>query len=367
MLILEPYYGGSHRLFLQGLQEAVPADYTLLTLPARKWKMRMQLSAIWFVDQIQLLPEGDRLFDTVLCSTFVDVAVLRSLLTSVSGWNHKALISTYFHENQFAYPVQQTDISMRQFTSINFTTALASDRCAFNSAYNMETFLRAVRISLKRATDMNLDRCVEEIRKKSIVLYPGMDYSFIDLIENKEDDGGAPVIVWNHRWEHDKGPEEFFEALYLLQKKEVLFRLVVLGESFANSPECFAKAQKQLTSETIHFGYAESREQYAALLHRGDCLVSTARHEFFGIAVLEGIRAGCYPLLPEDLSYPELYDGKFLYAPGKLAQHLEKFLLNPVRLSSDEAQGLTEAFSWDKCKKNYKKWLFANSDKLKKR
>lgn len=358
VLILEPYYGGSHRLFLQGLQETVQADYTLFTLPARKWKMRMQLSAIWFVAQIQLLPEEERSFDSVLCSTFVDVAVLRSLLVSVPGWNRKALINTYFHENQFAYPVQKTDISIRQFTSINFTTALASDRCAFNSVYNMESFLQAIHSSLKRATDMKLNSCVDEIRKKSVVLYPGMDYSFIDQAEKKGHDGGAPVIVWNHRWEHDKGPEEFFEALYLLQKKGVLFRLIVLGESFANSPECFAEAEKRLASETIHFAYAGSREEYAALLHQGDSIISTARHEFFGIAVLEGIRAGCYPLLPADLSYPELYDEKFLYEPGKLAQHLEKFLLNPARLNMEEVQRLTKAFAWSECKEHYYKWLF---------
>ena len=55
VLILEAYYGGSHKLFLQGLQKAVKADYTLFTLPARKWKMRMQLSAIWFAEQISIL------------------------------------------------------------------------------------------------------------------------------------------------------------------------------------------------------------------------------------------------------------------------------------------------------------------------
>ncbi|MCF8057031.1 MAG: DUF3524 domain-containing protein [Desulfocapsa sp.] len=357
VLILEAYYGGSHKLFLQGLQDAVPAEYTLFTLPARKWKMRMQLSAIWFVEQLKILPEEERCFDTVLCSTFVDVAVLRALLLSVPGWNRKALLNTYFHENQFAYPVQKTDISMHQFSSINFTTALSSDRCAFNSSYNMETFLLGIHSYLKKATDMKLDGCVDEIREKSVVLYPGMDYSFIDQSEKKEHDNGPPVLVWNHRWEHDKGPEEFFEALYLLQKKGLLFRLIVLGESFANSPECFAKAQKQFNSEIIHFAYAQSKEQYAALLHQGDCIVSTARHEFFGIAVLEGIRAGCYPLLPADLSYPELYDEKFLYEPGKLAHHLEKYLLNPVRLNMDEARSLTKTFAWNECKEKFNIWL----------
>ena len=35
-------------------------------------------------------------------------------------------------------------------------------------------------------------------------------------------------------------------------------------------------------------------------------MLSTARHEFFGIAVAEALRAGCLPWLPARLSYPEL-------------------------------------------------------------
>ncbi len=358
VLILEPYYGGSHKVFLQGLQRTVQADYTLLTLPARKWKMRMQLSALWFVEQIKLIPVEQRFFDTVLCSTFVDVAVLRSLLTTIPGWNHGARFCTYFHENQFAYPTQIADATIQRFTSINFTTALASDSCAFNSSFNLETFLAGIRSYLKKATDMKLKGCVPAIREKSLVLYPGMDYSFVDRIQSQEREEGPPVVVWNHRWEHDKGPELFFDALYLLQKKGVAFRLIVLGQSFANSPECFEEARRRLTKETIHFGYAQSSEQYGELLGRGDVVVSTARHEFFGIAVLEAIRAGCYPLLPAALSYPELYDDIFLYPPGKLAHRLEELLAYPIHLGHDAISTLTQRFDWDECKDQYKQWLF---------
>jgi len=35
-------------------------------------------------------------------------------------------------------------------------------------------------------------------------------------------------------------------------------------------------------------------------------VLSTARHEFFGIAVVEALLAGCLPWLPDRLSYPEL-------------------------------------------------------------
>ncbi len=365
VLIIEPYYGGSHKLFLQGLQQTVEADYTFFTLPPRKWKMRMQLSAPWFIEKIKDLPEKERFFDTVLSSTFVDVAVFRSLLVSIDGWNPAARINTYFHENQFAYPGQINDPAIRQFTAINFTTALASDYCAFNSSYNFETFIDGIELFLKKAADMKLQSSVDEIRKKSVILYPGMDYSTIDQVKCektiKKETSHLSTLVWNHRWEHDKGPDDFFEALYALQQKGTEFNLIVLGESFANRPDCFKTAYTRLQKEIIHFGYAESRRQYAELLHQGDLIISTAKHEFFGISVLEGIRAGCFPLLPDGLSYPELYDERYLYKPGKLAWRLEALLKRPACLDSATARALTARFDWQKSKTIYKKFLFGNS------
>ena len=286
VLLLEPYYGGSHKQFLTGVQQWVDAEFVLLSLPARKWKMRMQFSAIWFVEQIKAMAVAKQHFDIVLCSTFVDVAVLRALLCTLPHWNQKALLKTYFHENQFAYPSQQKDISMRQFTSINYNTALASDGCAFNSHYNLDSFVNGVRKVTKFAADMKIAESVEAICKKSVVLSPGMDYSFIDEVPASAKTNGPPVIVWNHRWEHDKGPEEFFAALYSIQKQNIPFRLIVLGESYPNMPACFAEARKRLDREIIHFAYAESRKRYAELLHMGDIVISTAKHEFLGFRCL---------------------------------------------------------------------------------
>lgn len=364
VLILEPYYGGSHKLFLQGLQQTVVADYTLFTLPPRKWKMRMQLSAPWFVDKIKNLPENERFFDAVLCSTFVDVAVLRALLRAIEGWNPAAQVNTYFHENQFAYPGQIDDPAIRQFTAINFTTALASDCCAFNSVYNLESFMKGIELFLNKAADMKLQNCIDDIRNKSVIIYPGMDYSAIDQVKSRDNNGKITnlpsTLVWNHRWEHDKGPDEFFEALYTLQQNGVAFRLIVLGESFINRPDCFEIASTKLQNEIIHFGYAESRNRYAELLHQGDLIISTAKHEFFGISVLEGIRAGCFPLLPHDLSYPELYDERYLYKPGKLARRLETLLNKKVCLDRTTAHTLTDRFDWQKSKTMYKEFLLRN-------
>lgn len=44
-------------------------------------------------------------------------------------------------------------------------------------------------------------------------------------------------IVWNHRWEHDKNPEDFFSVLFELHTSHVSFSLSVLGESYGEVPE----------------------------------------------------------------------------------------------------------------------------------
>ena len=40
------------------------------------------------------------------------------------------------------------------------------------------------------------------------------------------------------------------------------------------------------------------RGEYLELIGTCDVVASTARHEFFGIAVAEAMAAGCAPLLP---------------------------------------------------------------------
>lgn len=352
ILLLEPYYGGSHQAFLNGLQKHVDCNFTLLTLPARKWKMRMQLAAPWFAAQIkEYVVSGER-YDAILTSTFLDVAVLRSMLASQGI--HLPL-AVYFHENQFSYPGQISDPGIFQFTNINFTSALCADSLAFNSQYNLETFLKGIHGFLKKSTDMELRYLEEVIRNKSRVIYPGLDYSIIDKAEcciKKK----SPVLVWNHRWEHDKDPELFFKALFSL--KDCTFQLIVLGEQFRYSPDIFVHARERLAEKIVHFGFAETREEYAVLLKCGDIVVSTARHEFFGFSVLEGVRAGCRPLVPDKLSYQELFAQKYRYQEDQLAKYLRNLIDKPgVRLRKDNCMVMTQPYSWGIIAPEYTHWF----------
>ncbi len=347
ILILEPYYGGSHKSFLDQLSLTLPYNFHFLTLPARKWKWRMRLAAPYFAERLAGLD-----IDLVLCSTFVDVAALRGC---GPDWLRHIPVLTYFHENQFAYPVQVNDERDFHFALTNYTTALASDRLAFNSLYNYKTFINGCRDILRLAVDMPLEN-IEKIQQKSIILHPGLDLSPIDQthVPKKNE---LPVIIWNHRWEHDKNPELFFSTLYELEKEGVDFKLVVMGQSFTRQPKIFSRAKKILADRIDHFAFAESRQEYINRLRRGDVVISTALHEFYGIAVIEAVRAGCTPLLPDRLSYPELFPRNFLYQEGELLNQLKKILLERNFLSSQQCQKLTSRFSWTELKDDYINWF----------
>lgn len=357
VLVIEPYMGGSHKAFIEGLMEHVAADYLLLSLPARSWKMRMQLAAPWFVAEVCKMPPVERQFNVVLCSTYVDVALLKSMLQQVPGWSCEAQFLTYFHENQFAYPGRFADPNIRQFQYINFTTAMASDRICFNSRYNRDSFLDGCARYLTKAADMSVNGTLQCLKRKSDIIAPGINFDGCECKRQKEFNT-PPVIIWNHRWEHDKGPEEFFSVLYSLQRQGVDFQLILLGQSFATSPTCFQEAKKKLREQILHFGFTESRETYCSLLKQGDIVVSTALHEFFGIAVMEAVRAGCRPLLPRKLSYPDLFPDEVLYGEHELSERLLCLLEQPLPLQMESAREYTEPFSWKSVSNTYRDWLF---------
>jgi hypothetical protein len=115
----------------------------------------------------------------------------------------------------------------------------------------------------------------------------------------------------------------------------VPFRLALAGQGFRQKPEEFLAAKEIFADQLIHYGYA-STEEYARLLWQADVIVSTAIHEFFGIAVVEGICCGAWPLLPNGLTYPELVPpalhSEHLYDGFEdLVHRLRELLMTPKR------------------------------------
>jgi glycosyltransferase involved in cell wall biosynthesis len=119
--------------------------------------------------------------------------------------------------------------------------------------------------------------------------------------------GERPLVLWNHRWEYDKNPEEFFEALRTVKSQGLDFDVALLGESYDVIPACFADAEAQFGDRIVQFGYLRERADYARWLHRADILPVTSNQDYFGSSVIEAIYCGCFPLLPERLAFPELF------------------------------------------------------------
>ena len=131
---------------------------------------------------------------------------------------------------------------------------------------------------------------------------------------------GPPVVVWNHRWEYDKGPEAFLHVLMEAKRCGAEFRLAVMGEQFEVAPEAFARMREVFHEDIVQWGMVESREDYVRCLQSSDVALVTAHHDFFGISVLECAAAGLRIVAPDELAYPEHFGSARLHPREELVK-----------------------------------------------
>lgn len=348
-LFLEPFFGGSHRQFAQGWVRHSHHTIELATLPARFWKWRMRGAALAFTQQVDHLAD----YDGLITSGLMSLSDFKALADGVCP---PALV--YFHENQLTYPLAPGETMDYQYGFTNITTALAAQRVLFNSESHKSAFLNALPDFIKMMPDCRPNWVVDAISAKSQVLYPGCDFEDGPQTEEASPLSGsqsqtAPLIIWNHRWEFDKQPDLFFSTLEQVAARGYDFRLALLGERFNTIPEVFATAQQCFGHRIVQYGYAASRQDYVDWLRQGDLVISTACQENFGIAVVEAIRHGCWPLLPNRLSYPEIIPRQFhsqvLYSDND--QLVDKVChclthLNSLAYARRELTDAMDRFAW---------------------
>jgi len=206
------------------------------------------------------------------------------------------------------YPVSRHDEdAARHFDNhyafINYTSALTADKIIFNSKYHQKVFLDALPAFLRSFPKPNTAELVDYLSLKSTVIYPGLPYHVMN--KDKVSKNNTPIILWNHRWEYDKNPGLFFEALSGLAAQGVDFRLVVLGRSFGTVPIEFQEAEKKLRNYILQWGQVKLTSDYHNWLRQCDIVVSTSLQDFFGISVVEAIQHHCWPILPDRLAFPE--------------------------------------------------------------
>lgn len=357
---LEPFFGGSHKEFLQGLKNHLDWPFRILPMSPHHWKWRMHRSAQYYADVIrkeQLEP------GIIFASDFTHLSALRGLMDSPSQWTWLL----YFHENQLTYPFRDKRERDLTFAHMNIQSAMAADRVYFNSAFHLRDFLEAIPEFYQRFVDYKPRELVQRIRSKSIVMPLGLDLQRFDSVSPPSNESDAGTILWNQRWEHDKNPELFFRSLFQLAEDEIPFNLIVCGERFEDYPAIFDTARERLSGHILHWGYAEEWARYAELLHHADIVLSTAQHEFFGIAALEALYCRCYPLFPKRLVYPEYVpearQGQNLYTSDRDLYRKLKFALTRLEGTRNiHFRDIAGEFDWTRMAPRWEQ-LFSSWDR----
>ena len=329
----------------------------ILSLAPRFWKWRMRGSALAFVRQVKDV----RAYDLVLATDMVDVTDFKALAGPACP-----PVALYFHENQLSYPLEPGEKRDFHLGFTNIISALAADGVFFNSQFHKADFFSAAKRLIRKMPDLRPGWVLDEIRDKTLVLYPGIDPAPepCGVPEAQPNALDRPLVIWNHRWEYDKNPKAFFTALDRLKHRGIAFYLAVMGERYDTVPQDFKGLEQRFDGELLVYGYQEQAEDYRTWLAKGSVVISTAIQENFGISVMEAVAHGCMPLLPNRLSYPELIPGPLktdvIYRDdADLETRLEHVLVAPesyrekAALLSAHAAG----FSWDHMAKKWDKFL----------
>jgi glycosyltransferase involved in cell wall biosynthesis len=264
----------------------------------------MRLAAVELLEQA-----GPRLaepIDAMVVTSLMSAADLRALLPARL---RATPIVLYMHENQAAYPLSdhpkvdpKRDV---HFALTNLTSILAADLVIWNSQWNRSSFLDGMDLILRRANAVELTGWQEKVEQRSRVIWPPVEPPPEEVTKQPAVSHNSTRVIWPHRWEHDKGPDELLE--FADRHSESLdLRWTILGERYPDVPPALAEFERRFADRIDHFGYEPDRRKYWQHLARADWVLSTAQHEYFGIAVAEALLAGCLPWLPARLSYPEL-------------------------------------------------------------
>nr|CDS20648.1 glycosyltransferase domain containing protein [Echinococcus granulosus] len=420
ILLVEGFNGGSHKQListLEGLLTEKGETVCVVSLPANKWHWRARTGALALA---ALIPKSSRAnggFRVLFTSAVFSLPELLALRPDLASIPHKYL---YFHENQLTYPLREGDKNAAkpdyQFGYVQVLSALAADLVLFNSSFNMHSFYERLPAFLAAVLPTPPSPRVPEPRElvekllkpKSRVLHflvepPPLPVLFHGDVEDFEAAirfqaerirarGRAPLrILWNHRWDYDKNPVDFFKVIFDLanisvdeeffnlggstlrpsigdvmtpseitpppppsKQAQTNFQISVIGGASQDVPRIFPIAESYLrsTGHIAVWGFVDSRETYWRTLTDCDVVVSTAKHEFFGVAVVEAVAVGCVPLLPHRLAYPELLaheptPSKCLYRTlPQMRKQLKCWIGAPDRLRERATKALLAAYGW---------------------
>jgi glycosyltransferase involved in cell wall biosynthesis len=340
ILYLEPYSGGSHRAFMEGFCAHSRHEVSCVSLSDISWKWRMSGGAVSLAEQTKQV-EG--YVDLILASSMTNLPAFIALTNP--RFAHTPCVM-YMHENQLTMPLPEGEQRDETYCYINYLSALVADELWFSSRFHLQEFFEALPVFLKKYSDRSYLRLIDQLQAKSRVVHPGIALQHFDAQRRPAPPASAdarkpPVIVWNQRWEYDRNPDMFCRIINRLDDTDCVFDLILAGDQLhTDSPE-LRNLRDRYGDRILHYGYVTDMQKYGELLHKGDIALSTSRYEFFCTALMEAVYCGCHPMVPNDLTYPELIpealQQPLLHAPvfyeseDDLFRKMRRLLLGEVR------------------------------------
>lgn len=374
ILLVEPWLTGSHQAWAEGYQAASNHEVAVVGLPGELWRWRLRGGALPLAQKITTWIDMNGQPDLLLVSGLVDVAELLGLARRNLSPDVGVVI--YQHESQLVYPVADGNYDNGAALR-NWMSWCVADLVLFNSYHHMRSVTDALPGFLESLPDRTHEPMLDHVIGRFEVFPVGVDLGSIpepDLLAGLDPlPVERPVILWPHRWERDKDPAAFLAALRKVRDAGLDFGLVLAGQDPPSgstlATEERAAAESEFADHILASGELE-RDEYLEYLGRCDLVVSCAKHEFFGIAVVEAVAAGCVPVLPNALSYPELirplWHSAVLYDPGTFGSRLLEAVKGIEQLRVDTV-GLPQSmrrFDWSTMAEVYDDRLAAVSQRL---
>ncbi len=356
VFLVEPYLTGSHRQWAEGYARHSRHEIHVIGHEGRFWKWRLAGGFVTIAEELEAAVADVGRPDVILATSMLDLAGLLGLVGRRLG-TVPALL--YMHENQVTYQAAGRTRAEAGHGLVNWSSLLAADAVAFNSEYHRRSLFESLPGFLHSFPDRRHEHLVAAVAEKSLVLPVGIDLRRLD--PPRPTSGGRPLVLWNHRWDADKDPAVFLEAMVALAAEDVDFGLALAGERFVKQGDEYADAVGRL-GRRVEMAAFLPEDEYCDVLRRSNVVVSTARQEYFGVSVVEAMYAGAFPVLPDRLVYPErippdLRDRCLYRSPRQLVGRVRDAVVGDTMAVTEHLRQLVAAFDWAAVAPRYDGWL----------
>tara|TARA_Y100001936_G_scaffold252476_1_gene312260 strand:+ start:775 stop:1863 length:1089 start_codon:yes stop_codon:yes gene_type:complete len=294
VLILEPWYRGSHKSWVQGWKAQSQHSISITDGSDTGWRRSLITAPSLFAAELDRNAQN---IDALIASTPIDLATVFGLLDRSTPRPPTLL---YMHESQIGYPSGPKGGQAYRAIIADWASIMSADRVAVASRFHAELLLQELPTfvdKIIKGGGVKLEAALNNIQ----VLPVGIEVPATP----KASANGCLKVLWNHRWSHDKRPDEFVHAMQKLASEGFEFEIFALGHVERSGRKAHTRLKACLGDRLAICG-PRSRGEYLQALQKTDLVVSTAHHDFFGVAISEAIAAGARPVLPKRLAYPEL-------------------------------------------------------------